>query len=36
VLAMVGTVIDAGDRPVLVVEVVLPGTLHDLEDSYPL
>lgn len=36
VLSVQGTVVDATGRAVLVVDVVLPGTLHELEDSYVL
>ncbi|MFG1997913.1 GntR family transcriptional regulator [Spirillospora sp. NPDC048911] len=36
VLAVTSSVVDASGRVVLVVEVLLPGTLHELTDSYPL
>jgi DNA-binding GntR family transcriptional regulator len=36
VLSVQGTVVDATGRAVLVVDVALPGTLHELEDSYAL
>ncbi|WP_329518935.1 GntR family transcriptional regulator [Spirillospora sp. NBC_01491] len=36
VLSVVGSVLDSTDRAVLVVEITLPGTLHELEDSYAL
>ncbi|MFD0900572.1 GntR family transcriptional regulator [Actinomadura sediminis] len=36
VLSVLGSVWDSTGRTVLVVEVVLPGTLHELEDSYIL
>ncbi|SEG83185.1 DNA-binding transcriptional regulator, GntR family [Thermomonospora echinospora] len=36
VLGVLASVVDATDRVVLVVEVVLPGSLHDLEDTYSL
>ncbi|WP_344597992.1 GntR family transcriptional regulator [Actinomadura vinacea] len=36
VLAVLGSVIDSTGRTVLAVEVVLPGSLHELEDSYLL
>jgi DNA-binding GntR family transcriptional regulator len=36
VLVVVGSVLDAAQRTVLVVEVVLPGSMHELSDSYPI
>ncbi|WP_125617523.1 GntR family transcriptional regulator [Actinomadura sp. WAC 06369] len=36
VLSVLGSVSDSAGRTVLVVEVVLPGTLHELEDSYTI
>jgi DNA-binding GntR family transcriptional regulator len=36
VLVVLGSVLDAAGRAVLAVEVVLPGSLHELEDSYSL
>nr|WP_245667338.1 GntR family transcriptional regulator [Actinomadura macra] len=36
VLAVLGSVVDSTGRTVLVVEVVLPGSLHVLEESYGL
>lgn len=36
VLGVLASVIDATGRTVVVVEVTLPGFLHDLEDTYPL
>ncbi|WP_395963085.1 GntR family transcriptional regulator [Actinomadura sp. 6N118] len=36
VLAVLASVVDASGRVVLVAEVLLPGTLHELTDSYPL
>ncbi|MGW0192082.1 GntR family transcriptional regulator [Nonomuraea sp. NPDC003201] len=36
VLAVLATVFDGSGRPVLVLEQVLPGTLHELEDAYTL
>ncbi|MEV5592119.1 GntR family transcriptional regulator [Nonomuraea pusilla] len=36
VLAVVARVYDASGRPVLVLDVTLPGTLHELEDTYSL
>ncbi|MBA9002192.1 GntR family transcriptional regulator [Thermomonospora cellulosilytica] len=36
VLGVLASVVDTTGRTVLVVEVTLPGFLHDLEDTYPL
>jgi DNA-binding GntR family transcriptional regulator len=36
VLAVLASVFNGGGRPVLVVDLVLPGDLHELEDSYSL
>lgn len=36
VLSVLASVLDSTGRTVLVVEIALPGTLHDLEDSYTL
>jgi DNA-binding GntR family transcriptional regulator len=36
VLAVLATVFDSAGRPVLVVDQVLPGGLHELEDAYAL
>ncbi|GAA3143625.1 GntR family transcriptional regulator [Planomonospora alba] len=36
VLAVLSRIFDGAGRPVLVIEVALPGTLHELEDAYTL
>ncbi|GAA4130757.1 GntR family transcriptional regulator [Actinomadura keratinilytica] len=36
VLSVVGSVLDSTGRTVLVAEVALPGSLHELTDSYPI
>ncbi|NAS25371.1 GntR family transcriptional regulator [Herbidospora sp. NEAU-GS84] len=36
VLGVVASVFNGGGRPVLIVDIVLPGDLHDLEDAYSL
>lgn len=36
VLGVLASVFNGGGRPVLVVDLVLPGDLHDLEDAYAL
>ncbi|GAA0568762.1 GntR family transcriptional regulator [Actinomadura livida] len=36
VLSVLGSVVDSSGRAVLVVDLVLPGSLHVLEDSFPL
>ena len=35
-LGVLARIFDASGRPVLVVEIALPGTLHELEDAYTL
>ena len=36
VLSVVARVFDGSGRPALLVEVVMPGTLHELEEAYAL
>ncbi|WP_214109728.1 GntR family transcriptional regulator [Acrocarpospora catenulata] len=36
VLGVLASVFNGGGRPVLIVDIVLPGDLHELEDSYAL
>ncbi|GIH79010.1 GntR family transcriptional regulator [Planobispora longispora] len=36
VLAVLSRIFDGSGRPVLIIEVALPGTLHELEDAYSL
>jgi hypothetical protein len=33
---VVASVFNGGGRPVLIVDIVLPGDLHELEDAYSL